>query len=323
VTTNPRISGFSDAGYLVDEDAKMLTADGRPWLRWVNHDGVAGWYHLGTRQPARSESPGFWEVVFREAVELASWRVDSVHCIGSGILSVGGMGITLVGGYAAALLCECLLTDPIYWVQTMAGIIKDVGVYPTSLHGQATDHAECYFSEVEGAPLIHVEQMVSMVRGDDYAKLGNKWSSAGKRRAKLWVESIGRLLALPTMDAAQVAFCKKHVPGMLSDRARERIGWPSGGADDCWQYTREQQALWVVVMIATMLSSDATEKMVLEHVGANPPNAKKSLLSIFMWGIERTVVRVDMLDTEQVFISRVLGAIGGVQNIYGFKVEEQ
>ncbi len=326
MTYSPRISGLLDSGFVVPDGAKELTVEGKPWVRWAKTGTDSGWYYVGTRPPVLPEPPSFWDVVFVLATETGSGRVDAVHCVGPGILSVGGTGITLASGYLAALLVECLLADPVNWVAKMAGVIRETGAFPTCMSAEVKDYADCCFMSVDGVllrhvPLLDASQRSSMVRGDAYTKTG-KWSGAGKRRAAVWVESLGKLLFEPVMDQAQVMFCKKHVPGMLSDVARDRISWPSNGADDAWQFTREQQALWVVAMVAGMWGYGMGDELAMECVVVEPTNARQSLLNMQRAARVRLCLRAEGPFGLRTFARRVLHAIKRVQEVYGFKLED-
>lgn len=238
-------------------ESPARTPDGRPWVSWVKLGEYQGW-RAGARP--YSAGPKFWEVVLTVASEYFATAANSVHCLGPGILSVGVLGLTMRGGYAQKLLQQCLLTDPVRFVNVMAPVLQKTGARTKS-------------SGKSPSSVVLVGQAGNLLTTDkdlrDVVMLGADsvaWSSAQKTWAHLWVSSVSELLRDEAMDRAQAEVAAELLPLGLSSALAYRIRWPRHGAEDTWQYPRARQALWAFAMLWTVEDKERAEEFLLEHV---------------------------------------------------------
>lgn len=290
----------------VRPDAPGLTRTGRPYLRWANLGTESGWYAIGTREPARSfgDNPDLWQVVLALGTELGNGRLDACHCIGPGVLSVGGLGVTIASGAGLDLLSWCLAVAPERLLEAFGPVTHSSGVYlvpdPQGLG------PGCVLRHVEKGVLRERHELSGAVRR---GPVGGKWTGRGKAQAGLWVERMSYLLADPRCDEAQCRVAQS-IPRLMSAELRERLHWPSNGAEDCWMWTRPQQALWAVAMVVTLDSPDAAETLLLEAVQREPENATTSLYALHEGAFGLRDRRLK---------NRVAKSIRRVSDIYGVK----
>ncbi len=233
------------------------TPEGRPWVSWVKKDGYQGW-RAGTR-PVTSDGR-FWDSVLSIAGAYFGTHADDVHCLGDGILSVGVLGVTLESGYAERLLQQCLLTDPIRFVNVMAPILA-TGARMKPSDKRASGVA---LAGPEGRPLLLPAELRALVLlGSDSAT----WTNAQKSRARLWVSSVSELLRDTSMDRAQRDFASEILPGLLPKKIQHALRWP-GHTEDTWMYTKELQAAWAFAMVLVAAGDSAVDLLdaVLEEV---------------------------------------------------------
>jgi len=280
-------------------DAPTRTKDGEPWTRWGHYGSYEGWYAAGSRSVGKQGRPAFWDATFYVACLATGGSLDQAHCCGSGILSLGGLGVTLRSGFAQILLHQCLLTDPERYMQTMAPVLYETGTYT-----KRTEKADTGIALVDSqGRLVLTEKRLRdvVMLGSD----GTKWSERQKKRARIWVTCCSKLLRDARMDEAQGAFAEHVMPAMLTERTKEIVRWPRNGMRDSWQYTQEQQALWASVMIMGLADPEETERMVETCVVGEGrfPDAAQSLLNIctyagdaaFLRRLDRTMPRLGEL----------------------------
>jgi hypothetical protein len=211
------------------------TADGDPWVRWI----APGWCAVGARAPV--VKPGrFWDVVTAIVAATGGGMLDRVHTSEEGILACGALGVTARSGYAQELLRLCLVTEPERFVEVMAPLAHETGVYVG-----ASKHAESgtSFFTMDGRRIATPSAIRQLITLD----IGWKSPNA-KERARLWVRTVSKLLRDERMDAVQAEFSKKILPIRLRPHLAAAIRWPEGGPGDAWQYTKEQQALWALAL---------------------------------------------------------------------------
>jgi hypothetical protein len=219
------------------------TSSGDPWVKWEKHLGMQGWVALGTRRSARGTT--FWQVTYSIAVAALGGLVDQVHC-SPGILSMGGLGVTLRSGYAQLLLHKCLVADPVRFLDVMAPVIHLCGAHTKICERSPSGVA---LADDKGRPVTSEEGLRNLVL------LGGgpfRWTNPQKQRARIWVSSVSRLLRDERMDRAQVDFAAMILPELLDEDTRELLRWPKHGAEDTWQYPREHQALWAFYLVLSM-----------------------------------------------------------------------
>jgi hypothetical protein len=288
----------------LDQKAKPTTKQGDPWLRWANVGSYSGWYAIGQRKPSYGDRLNFWEAVVTLATEVGNGNLDAVHCIGPGILSIGGLGVTIASGYAQRLLADCLEAAPMRFMMEMGPVIHKSGAWLATARDGGT-----YLDAMSGGPVVEREKLHQLVRrgGGD----AGVWSASQKKMAKLWVEQTSRLLREPVLDQVQVAFCEKHIPKLLVSM-RDRIGWPAAGIRDGWMYTPNQQALWCVIMVAALEDDEQTCALVERCVDVAPRDALKSLRTLYGEVSEAT--------STGTFVVRVKNAVRRSQEIFRINV---
>ena len=233
------------------------TPEGRPWVSWVKKDGYQGW-RAGAR--AVTSDGRFWDSVLSIAGAYFGTHADDVHCLGQGILSVGVLGVTLESGYAERLLQQCLLTDPIRFVNVMAPILA------TGARMKPSDRSPSGVALVgpEGRPLLSARDLRDLVLlGSDSLT----WTNAQKSRARLWVSSVSELLRDTSMDRAQRDFASEILPTLLPKEIQHALRWP-GHTEDTWMYTKELQAAWAFAMVLVSAGGAAVEflrAVLVEH----------------------------------------------------------
>jgi hypothetical protein len=209
------------------------------WVRWATVGQHAGWYAIGTRKPQGERS--FWEKTFALATSVGNGHLDAVHAIGPGILSVGGMGVTMASGMAQRLLRYALKREPIRWMECMAPLLADAGTL--RVLGFTADD-----------PLADLELVIR----------------ASKPQAKLWVECCSRLLRDARFESVQEEFLagESHsVLGRLSMmlgfsevhgyyRASEPVRW------QIWDWSQEQMAVWALAIVMALSDARLTEELV-------------------------------------------------------------
>jgi hypothetical protein len=296
-------SAFELPDFDVPEDAPARTKDGEPWTRWGGYGSYSGWYAIGSREPEVSARPTFWQAVFHVACKVTGGNLDQAHCCGKGVMSLGGLGVTLRSGFAQILLHECLLTNPERFVEVMAPLLYETGVYTKMCDKSPSGVALC---DHKGHPVLTEEAMREIVMlGSD----GLKWTRRQKDRARLWVTCCSKLLRDARMDEAQAAFAEEMMPALLTERTREQMRWPRHGMRDAWQYTHEQQALWALTLILALEDDEQTEHLVLDCVRHEPRDAPGDLNGM------RVKVPTDSTYTGT-FQTRFLGALPQLEELF-------
>ena len=219
----------------VTTEGPARTKDGRPWTRWAKYGSYAGWHAVGARKPKLSGQPKFWEAVFSVACACAGGNLDQVHCCGRGVLSLGGLGVTMRSGYAQLLLHCCLLNNPVRYVQVMAPVFRLDVAYTKATEKSPSGVA--LFDELGGPFLTEDDFRRLVMRGSD----GVKWTKAQKDCAQTWVSCCSELLRDERMDVAQQSFAEEVMPALITEDTKVAIKWPRQGPRDFWQYTKEQQ----------------------------------------------------------------------------------
>jgi hypothetical protein len=247
----------------VDPDVgPARTEDGEPWVRWTKQGRYSGWFAVGSRLPRLSGKPTFWEAVYAVASACAGGNVDQVHCCGPGLLSLGGLGVTLRSGYAQLLLHRCLLADPARYVEVMMPVLREHGVFTKPWPASPSGVALFTSIPTEGHRGILREMAlreIALGHSD-----GIQWTGAQKKTARTWVACCSRLLRDQRMDPAQIAFAEEIMPPLLTWTTATAIRWPSSGlrgmlgADG---YTREQQCIWALALVMSLQDEDQTEQL--------------------------------------------------------------
>lgn len=279
-------SVFEPPTFEAPEDAPTRTKDGEPWTRWGHAGNYEGWYAIGSRpveDVMEKGRPSFWEATFYAACQWTGGNLDQAHCCGPGILSLGGLGVTLKSGFAQVLLHQCLLTDPERYLQTMAPVLYATGVYT-----KRTDKVDAGIALVDSkGKRIDTEKRIrdAVTLGSD----GTKWNDRQKKRAQVWVTCCSKLLRDARMDAAQAAFAEHVLPALLTAATREMLCWPRrNGMRDSWQYTQEQQALWATALIMGLEDAEHTETVLRGCVVGEGrfPDAEASLGNVHTYAWE-------------------------------------
>lgn len=297
-----RIAALMDESmFELPDDVRPTTRQGDPWLRWANVGNYSGWYSVGERSPNFGERLSFWEAVLTLATEVGNGKLDAVHCVGPGILSVGGLGVTASSGYAQALLADCLEAKPLHYMRHMGIVIAESGAW---LH-ELDDGEVCL--ETQHGLTTHIVQVEGAIRRGG----GTSWSRSQKRVAKKWVEYTSRMLRDPKMDDVQVQFCAKHVPKLLAP-VHSLIRWPNSGIRDGWMYTPEQQALWCVIMTTAIEDEDQTWNLVQQSIETQPVDARASLVNLYQ--------KVQHAAYTETFVRRVRNSVVRVQDLFRIRV---
>ncbi len=250
----------------VQTDGPARTKGGRPWVRWAKYGPYSGWYAVGARKPRLSGHPGFWEAVFSVTCACAGSNVDQAHCCGLGILALGGLGVTAQSGYAQLLLHYCLLNNPARYVEVMAPVLHETGVYTKPSSKSPSGVAFYYPTKL---PALLEGSMESFLRGGSD---GIEWSAAQKKLAQLWVSCCSELLRDEAMDPAQHAFVSTVMPPLLTSLTKSVLRWPTQGPTDWWQYTHEQQMLWALSLILASLENEEEATRLVCAAGAELEN---------------------------------------------------
>ena len=216
------------------------TADGDPWVRWI----APGWCAVGGRAPV-VKLWKFWDVVTVMIAALGGGTLDRVHTSEEGILACGALGVTVASGYVQELLRMCLVAEPERFVEVMAPLAFETGVYV----GRSKRTEEATFFSREGQAITTPSALRQLIMLDP---LG--WKNPNtKERARLWVNTVSKLLRDERMDAVQTELSKKILPTLLRPGVAAAIRWPEGGPGAEWQYTKEQQALWALALVIAHL----------------------------------------------------------------------
>jgi hypothetical protein len=277
-----RIAPLRDGqAFHISKQALGRTLDGRIWTRWATLGDYGGWYAIGTRQLELPSSPPataeqhFWSSVYALAAEVGNGNVDAVHCLGPGVLSVGGLALTAASGYAQALLVRCLQEHPLVWLSAMGPAIADTGVWVGAGPEALIDGCALL---LDGTPVVSVEELDGALRLG--AGTQQRWTLAGKRRSRHWVSCVAEMLSDECMDRAQVGFCRDYVPEMIPAPVRERIAWPESGCREGWWFTLEQRALWVVAMVLIIEDLQQATQILERNVQTQPRDAAQSLRAL-------------------------------------------
>lgn len=300
-------SVFDVPEFDVPPDAPARTKDGSPWLRWGRYGDYRGWYSIGSRLPNLSGRPTFWQATFSVACEVSGGNLDQVHCCGRGVLSIGGMGVTLRSGYGQLLLHQCLLENPERFVEVMAPVMHHSGVFtkecPESPSGVALfDH--------RGNPLLDEDELrEAVLLGSD----SRKWSEPQKARAHVWVERVSQLLRDERMDRAQEAFAQEVMPALLTEPTKEQMRWPKKGMGDAWQYSHEQRLLWALALVLALEDEEQTDELIGESVTMVPWDASVALATM--------QERIAQPGYTSVFQTRFLSALPKLASLFNVKLE--
>lgn len=241
---------------------------GRPWTSWVKKGGYQGW-----RAGGRAMLPGgrFWEQTLSIAGEYFGAHANDVHCLGPGILSVGVLGATFQSGYGQRLLQQCLLTDPVRFVNVMAPLLQETGARTKTSEKSPSGVA---LVDARGTVVVSEPALREIVLlGADAVT----WTSAQKDRARLWVSSVSELLRDEHMDRAQAEFAAEVLPSVLHPEVQRGLRW-SGNADDTWQYTKELQAVWSFAFVASAGSQDTLTDLLWLVINEVPEEAAAEVL---------------------------------------------
>jgi len=232
---------FSPLSYEFRKEHAARTPSGEPWVTWVKTQDSAGWCAWGSRLPPKGT--GFEAVLFEAAhAALGGGNLDQVHvtCPES-VLAIGALGATLTSGQAPALLYECLVEKPAWFLEAMHPVMRDHPWCLRRRHGLTRLWSEG--TEVDG--IVSLARLVRSERAVD-------WTPASKESASLWVSSVSKLLRHEDMDRAQSRYVAKTLPMFLPDEVAATIGWPLNGVEDAWQYFPEQKAVWVWALVLNL-----------------------------------------------------------------------
>jgi hypothetical protein len=246
------------------------TENGSVYVRWAGGSGMTGWYAVGTRKPSFGKRPTFWETVYSLACESGNGNVDAVHAVGPDILSVGGLGLSVVTGQAQMLLGRCLTAHPTLYLDAMAPIIRTTGMYLTEERPDWP--TPVYVFGYTGGPHVGLDNALVVRAGGD----GRVWSREAKEQSRAWVERTSLLLRNDRFDSVQVNYAAELLPSLLSEETKQRIQWD--GASALWQWTPEQHALWALALVLGREHPEETEKFVRLSM---EPTAKETLATMF------------------------------------------
>ena len=255
----------------VPDNAPARTKDGEPWTRWGGYGSYSGWYAIGSREPQLDGRPTFWQATFHVACDVTGGNLDQSHCCGRGVLSLGGLGVTMISGFAQILLHECLMLNPERFIEVMAPVIYETGTYTKPSDKSPSGVALCSH---DGKLILSDEKMRAVVMLDSD---GVKWNKHQKSRARLWVTCCSKLLRDERMDEAQSAFAEEMMPALLTHATKAQIRWPRHGMRDAWQYTHEQQVLWALTLILGLEDDEQTEHLIRACVRSEPRDAEGDL----------------------------------------------
>lgn len=220
MTSPYRVAGLADDPFDLPDGAPGKTDDGDVWLRWANVGSYAGWYAIGTRRPKADKNSDFWTKVYGLAAAVGNGTFDSVHAIGPGILSLGGLGVTATSGFAQDLLRECLKDHPVRWMECMAPVLTE----PLALQAMG----------FRGHPMERLEEAIRF----------------SKATARLWVESCSHMLRDDRFDDTQVRFLARVGPDALGEPLKERLRFAK--VRDTWAWSQEQQAVWAAALVLAL-----------------------------------------------------------------------
>lgn len=257
------------------------TDDGAPWIRWVRLGEHSGWMTPGTRTLQIGENAHFWVRVYALCAEVGNGKLDAVHAIGPGILSVGGMGVTAASELAQALLHRCFLLHPERYMQVMFPALHVAGAFTASWAGAP------FGASFEGVSAMGTEMGWTPCRKAKEAQIRDvincgsdsiKWTSIQKNRAALWVQCVSALLRDAWFDEAQVNFAGATLPQLLKPETRKLIRWPENGRVYDWDWSIEQRMLWAFAMVIALGDEDGElERLLGESVKRDPDDAETSL----------------------------------------------
>jgi hypothetical protein len=186
----------------------------------------------------------------------------------------------------------------------MAPVIHETGVY---LDAAYTLTKLCH---VQRGSLFEEHELDGAIRGGSG---GVNWTAGRKRTARSWVVAVSKLLREERLDMAQMSFCIKALPELMSEALKLRLLWPKNEVYDAWMFTREQQALWAVAMVLTIEDALQAEKLILAQVQTEPIDAKASL--------RRLMANCEGEEYSRTFTMRVLKTVARVQELFGFSLE--
>lgn len=224
-----RIAPLLDDPFELPGDAPGRTSDGDVWVRWANVGAYAGWYAVGTRQPKGGRS--FWSKVYALATSVGNGTVDAVHAIGPGVLSLGGLSVTMSSGMAQELLHACLERHPLRWMECMAPVLTEA----------------------------HALRILGFAREDPMADL-EEAVRASKERSRLWVQCCSHMLRDARFDEVQEGFLAQHGSQVVGRALADRIGL--GRVKDTWSWSQEQQAVWALAVVMALSDATTTEEVI-------------------------------------------------------------
>jgi hypothetical protein len=215
-------------------------------------DGFSGWSAQGSRSFVPRANV-FWDVVVGAVVSVTKRRMNQVEAIGDSILSLGVLGAACTeSGMGQRLLLTCLQLFPERFIETMAPVLHETGVFPKA---NRRNQGEAVFFTTKGQFAFSTGRIAQVIRGKSDSRT---WVGADKGRAHVWVSSVALLLRDEQMDRAQSEFAAAVLPSFLSGITEKAIRWSSATAGDTWQHTKEQQALWAFALVLSMWDHQVT-----------------------------------------------------------------
>jgi hypothetical protein len=213
--------------------------------------------------------------------------------------------VTASSGYAQALLADCLDAAPSHFLNHMGRVICESGAW---VH--TDEHGAVAFASADGTLATEHGEIEFLVRRGGSTS-GWQWTAFRKSIAKLWVESISRMLRHPKLDEVQVRFCQQHVPRLIVPM-QSLINWPRKGIRDGWMFTKEQQALWCVIMVAAIEDEEQTLALVQDCIETSPADARRSLQNLHE--------KANDAAYTETFVARVRNSVRRVQELFGIEV---
>lgn len=255
-----------------ERDTPGRTQAGEPWVRWMKIGSNAGWYARGTRE-TKFREPTFWETVFLLCAEDGA-RMDTAHSVGPAMLAIGPLGLTVMSGWAQALLKAAFIAHPERYMRVMRQTVHITGAHVFSSE-RAASGASFGYGDEEILAEPELRDLLTLGSGPE-----TTWKSHGKERSHLWVESCSRLLRDARFDRVQVAMLADMLPRLLSERAKELLCWPGAGVTSGWGWSVEQRMLWSITLALALYDDDQTNALVAAIVQEAPVDADASLRQI-------------------------------------------
>lgn len=232
------------------------TPSGLPWVRWARVGDNAGYIHDGSKLPGSADgADSFVGRVIRIGAAIGNTRLDAVHCVGDGILSVGPLGFDMSDGAAIRLLAACVDLNGSKALDTLAEVCVQSGYY----------FGEDNLRGLGGREVVAAPCSESIIRSGTVGKQA-RWNPNNKKRAHQWVESIARLLRdveWKPLHPTVLDVLQRQLP---TDQLHQTLGLPDVAVSE-YMYAVESRAVAAVMLALAYKHQERTTNLLTNMVG--------------------------------------------------------